>query len=177
MKLIISINLKLAIATSLVSNRVKDYVIEMNIVQMAVVSGLKKDGTKSLWAPVIDAPNTWVLLSNETNDEPCALNTEIENGQNSDAVYNPTWGRSGSATGTGFVKCCEVPYVNRTNVDNTDFDKCSVPIFASNQILTPSAKSSSSGSSSIGNAFDNDPNTFWSSLNNEPSVFIEVDLG
>jgi hypothetical protein len=143
----------------------------------APLGGYKKVGTTSIWAPVLDAVNTWVLLSNETNDEPCALNIEIDSSTNGDAVYNPSWGRSRSASGTGFVKCCEVPYTSRTSEDNNDFDKCSVPTFTSNQLLTPVSNTSSSGNNAIGNAFDNNANTFWSSLNNERLISITVDLG
>jgi hypothetical protein len=75
------------------------------------------------------------------------------------------------------VKCCEVPYTNRTSEDNNDFDKCSVPTFTSNQLLTPVSNASSSGNNAIGNAFDNNANTFWSSLNNERLISITVDLG
>ena len=149
------------------------YVTEMNIAQMggvrAPLGGYRDHGSTRLWAPVLDAVNTWVMVSNEANDEPCALNTEIESNTDS---FNPQWGRDGTKDGTGYVKCCEVPYKNQIDKEGSDFENCSVPLFSSNNVLNVAVKRSILNGGSINKAFDSNSHTFWSSARNEISNWI-----
>ena len=59
----------------------------------APLQGIKST-TESHWAPVADFSNGWVMLSNSTGDEPCAMNTEVSSDLNQNAVFNVPQGNT-----------------------------------------------------------------------------------
>ena len=143
----------------------------------APLQGIKST-TESHWAPVADFSNGWVMLSNSTGDEPCAMNTEVSSDLNQNAVFNPSWGfKPENKPWKGYVKCCNVPKKNTQNGgSNAANDKCIVHAFNAANAITPASYSANINTENLGKAFDTNSTSKWI-CDNRVSAEIKVDVG
>ena len=137
--------------------------------------------TASLWAPVGDFTNGWVLVSNVSQtDIPCALNTELSSLVNAKAVFNPTWGGSVTDTVKDWVKCCDVkPSYILSDEALEDGNRCIIPGWAENmpmeEIVVVSPSTSAVATSGLANIVDGDSASHWHS-ESEPSIAVTVKM-